>query len=177
MKYVPPHTCQTLPNCFSKESEVNNPNITYERCFLILNVLLNQLNLNMYVTILLIEVSFVNCFTRVTVFGCIFSTISAIIVNHLFSFFLSFMVIYKLLRWSAHHNFHCNQQQIAFPSHYQIFHWMILIKTILSFNAWSIEIICNFKQTCIFLLQVCLSFYGFFIYADSEVDISLNQIV
>ena len=54
---------------------------------------------------------------------------------------------------------------------------MTLIKTILSFNAWSIERIRQLKQTRIFLLQVCLSFYGFLIYADSEVDISVNQIV
>ena len=30
---MPPHLCQSLPNCFSKGSEVNNPNITYESWF------------------------------------------------------------------------------------------------------------------------------------------------
>ena len=52
-----------------------------------------------------LEVSFANDFTCFTVFGCIFSTSSAIIVSQLF---LSSKFLGNLVLWPVQNNFLCN---------------------------------------------------------------------
>ena len=85
---------------------------------------------------------FINSFTRFTVFGCIYSTILAIIVSFFFSL-LSFLVIYKLLLWSVHcnslcdwqHNISCLLLDISPDDIYQktIINFKVIMKTIVRF--------------------------------------------